>query len=181
MITIATWITLFRIVLVVPIIFFLKQEQFVAAGVVLAVAGLTDLLDGYIARRYAQQSTLGALLDPLADKILMLASFTTFWVFHAPEPLGNGWELTFFVALIWVKELLLALGAFIIFFSGAQPVAARFSGKLAMFFQTVYGLLLFFTRYTKIKIPSYMPWAVTVVTLFALCDYAKIGYRLLRK
>ena len=76
MITLATKVTIFRIFLVAPITLLLAHNYLVAAGFGLALAAFTDWLDGYIARRYHQQTALGALLDPLADKLLMVSIFT---------------------------------------------------------------------------------------------------------
>lgn len=68
-------ITLSRILLTPPIVWFLYRGDYWAALVLLAIAGLTDALDGYLVRRYGWATPVGAWLDPAADKILMLGVY----------------------------------------------------------------------------------------------------------
>jgi cardiolipin synthase len=64
-------ITVFRFILIPPVVWFLWHEQVQYALVLFAIAGFSDALDGYLARRFDWRSRLGAVLDPLADKGLM--------------------------------------------------------------------------------------------------------------
>jgi cardiolipin synthase len=68
-------ISLLRLLAVIPVVFLLLQRQFGWALVLFAVAGLSDGLDGFLAKQYGWQSQLGGILDPLADKVLLMASF----------------------------------------------------------------------------------------------------------
>ena len=68
-------ICLARIALVVPIVQFILQTEFFLALLLIAIAGLSDILDGYLAKRNNWRSKLGALLDPAADKILLVSLF----------------------------------------------------------------------------------------------------------
>lgn len=70
-------LTLLRILLVPVIVIFLMQGAFLKALIVLAVSGITDALDGFLARILHQQTVLGAYLDPLADKALLASCFVT--------------------------------------------------------------------------------------------------------
>lgn len=73
--TIANQLTLLRMLLVPAFVLLVLYSYFGSALVVFIVAGLTDALDGLIARRINQPTTLGAWLDPAADKLLVLAAF----------------------------------------------------------------------------------------------------------
>ena len=75
--TIPNIITLARILLTPLFIIFLIQGRYQKALIIFLLAGLTDLADGLIARHWQQRSLLGMYLDPLADKLLMSASFIT--------------------------------------------------------------------------------------------------------
>ena len=70
-------ICLARIVLVIPIIRSLWQEQFMLSLLLIIIAGLSDILDGYLAKKNNWRSYLGAVLDPAADKILLVSLFLT--------------------------------------------------------------------------------------------------------
>ena len=71
-------ITILRIVLVLPTAWMLWESRFLEAFVLMVVAGVSDALDGFLARRFGWMSKLGASLDPLADKFLVAAIFIVF-------------------------------------------------------------------------------------------------------
>ena len=66
-----------RIVIVIPIIRSLLQEQFLFSLLLIVIAGLSDILDGYLAKKNNWRSYLGSVLDPAADKILLVSLFLT--------------------------------------------------------------------------------------------------------
>lgn len=70
-------ISFLRIALIVPILGLIVTQQFAWALLLFAVAGFSDGLDGYLANRFKWQSRLGALLDPIADKLLVAGLFIT--------------------------------------------------------------------------------------------------------
>ncbi len=78
-------ISTMRILLVVPILMFLLEGEFAWALGLFIVAGFSDGIDGYLARTYDWQSPLGALLDPVADKLLIAGMFVTLsWIELVP-------------------------------------------------------------------------------------------------
>lgn len=78
--SIPNFITLFRVILV-PVVFWLVvTHQMVAAFLVFVVAGLSDAVDGYLAKRFDWATELGAYLDPLADKLLIVCIFVALGV-----------------------------------------------------------------------------------------------------
>lgn len=79
---IANILTISRIVLSPFILFFILQKSWIVSIVLLAIAFATDLFDGYLARKLHQETTLGKVLDPIADKILVfLTLFGLLYVF----------------------------------------------------------------------------------------------------
>lgn len=154
-ITVATYITLARIALVPLILYCLQHDMRAGATALFALAVFTDFLDGYIARRYNQQSALGAVLDPAADKLLMLGIF---WL-CAPRTL---------VIFLVCKELLLLAGGLLLFCAYNKVVHARLSGKVAFCAQVGYSLLLV-TGYTQLHVLA--ACAVVLTALWALIDY----------
>src|SRR5436305_13664508 len=73
----ANWLTVLRILLIPVFVSLLVYRKPGLALFVFVAAALTDLLDGYVARRQGLSSRLGAFLDPMADKLLVVSSFVT--------------------------------------------------------------------------------------------------------
>jgi len=70
-------ICIFRVLLVAPIVAMLLEERYLAALVLFAIAGFSDGLDGFLARTFDWRTPLGSLLDPAADKLLVVSVFLT--------------------------------------------------------------------------------------------------------
>lgn len=100
--TIPNLITLARILLTPLFIIFLIQKRYQLALWIFVLAGLSDLADGVIARRWRQKSPLGTFLDPLADKLLMGSSFITLSISH----LIPSW----LTVIVLSRDLVLVLG-----------------------------------------------------------------------
>lgn len=92
-----------RILLVIPTVYFLAQHQYTHALTVFLIAGLSDGLDGFLARRYGWTTRLGSFLDPMGDKLLMTASY--FMLGHL------GHLPVWLVALVIGRDLVIVLGA----------------------------------------------------------------------
>jgi len=97
-------ITLARVLASLPLFWLLVEAQYVPAFWLALVAGMSDAVDGIIAKRCHWQSVLGGLLDPIADKLLLSACFVgLWWGQHVP---------TWLVALVVGRDLVILLGAF---------------------------------------------------------------------
>lgn len=78
-------ISAIRILLVYPVITAMLANSFKPAFILFTLAGVSDGVDGFLAKRYGWQSRLGSYLDPIADKLLLVASYTTLaWQGHIP-------------------------------------------------------------------------------------------------
>ena len=104
-----------------------------AAIIVFLLAAVSDGLDGYVARRYNQRSKLGAILDPIADKGLLLAALLTLtfinWGDHFP---------LWFPVLIITRDIVIVAGSLgLHYINGEVQVHPRWSGKIATVFQMV--------------------------------------------
>ncbi|MGI9364722.1 MAG: CDP-alcohol phosphatidyltransferase family protein [Rhizobiaceae bacterium] len=106
--TIANLITLLRIVLVPAIIWAILTNQTVLALVLFVVAGLSDAVDGTVARYFDQQTELGTILDPIADKLMLVSVFISLAYLEA-IPL-------WLVILIVSRDILIIFGVFLAFF-----------------------------------------------------------------
>ena len=120
--TIPNVLTIIRIILIpVFVVLFFKGEK-IAALCVFCAASLTDMLDGYLARKLNQITDFGKLFDPLADKLMVLTAMVcqTFW---GPLPLVA-------VIIVAVKELVMVLGG-VFMLSRDVVVYSNYFGKAA--------------------------------------------------
>ena len=76
-------ITGLRIALVWPVFWLISTGEYATALLLAAAAGISDAVDGWLAKRFGWESRLGGLMDPLADKLLLLAGFTALTVIGA--------------------------------------------------------------------------------------------------
>ncbi len=138
--TTANKITILRILLipffVVELIYYVRsgnEAHRLAALLAFAIAAILDGVDGYIARRYHQISELGKILDPLADKLLLVSGIVTLSFNH-----GNflGQIPLWLTGTIIGRDLLILLGVAVIRFTvGKIVVRPRFTGKIATVLQ----------------------------------------------
>ena len=78
-------LSVIRIILTVPIVIALLKEQYLLTLLLFLVAGISDALDGWIAKQFSFQTRLGSLLDPVADKVLLTCTFIAlYWVGRVP-------------------------------------------------------------------------------------------------
>lgn len=98
-------LTLTRLFLIVPFLMFLSQKENVYAFYTFVLAGFTDGLDGWLARHFGWQSLFGSFIDPLADKLLIAASFISLAV------LGKlPWWL---VVLVFLRDVTISIGVLV--------------------------------------------------------------------
>lgn len=138
--TIPNFISFFRILLV-PVFGVLFHKGYLAwALAVLVVSGLTDFVDGKIARKFNQISELGKMLDPLADKLTQITiAILLFLEFNgAADSVIHAFSYVFLVFL--VKEAIFVIGGVIMISLGMVPCAAEIYGKVATF--VFYGVMV---------------------------------------
>lgn len=114
-------LTMSRFVLIPLFLVLYLNDQSIAAYSVLFVAGLTDFLDGYIARRSGQVTVTGSMLDPLADKLMILSVIIALLV-------KNVLPLTAFIVMAF-RELVMIIGSAFFHFRGLKTVPANLIGK----------------------------------------------------
>lgn len=162
-----------RIVLVPAFVTLLVYGYQGAALAVFATAALTDLLDGYVARRHGSQSRLGAFLDPLADKLLMTASFVTLAALGA---------LPFWIAAVVLsRDIVLVAGVVLVHLLGARvhPRPTR-AGKAAMFFQILAVLGGLVRGFVPLGVAlDAVLWLAAAFTVFSGLQYLLHGLRFL--
>ena len=165
-------ISLLRILLVAPFLVAVVYRYYPLALGIFLVAGFSDFLDGFLARRLGQKSLLGAFLDPLGDRLLT----TVAYVALASQSLLPPWLAVTVVA----KDLYVGIGAAILYVAGYRFVAtASLWGKLATLLQFLTtGLIL-------MAVVGLFPWPLFplfyltgLITIVACLDYIRQGVRL---
>lgn len=156
-------ITTFRIFLIPVYLYFFYSgggNKWTYAGIVFIVAGISDLLDGHIARKYGLESRLGILLDPLADKLFafaILISFTHMGVIPS-------WILI----VMGLKEVSLIIGAAILYlFTNKEVLASDRYGKLA----TVFFYISIISIAGKFKYSKVLMIITVLINILALVNY----------
>lgn len=169
----ANCLTVLRILLIPVFVSLLVYRRPGLALLVFAAAALTDLLDGYVARRRGSQSRLGAFLDPLADKMLLISSFVTLTYLKT---------LPFWIAAVVIsRDVILVVGALLIHMMGGRIYPRpTWTGKTATFFQIVTVLLGLASRYiaTPISLGLVM-WLAAGFTIVSGLQYLVQGMRYL--
>jgi cardiolipin synthase (CMP-forming) len=128
--TVPNQITLLRLGFLPLFLILIVYEQYRWALLILVLAGLSDGVDGLLARKLDQKSAIGAYLDPIADKLLLSSSF----VILAMEKI-TPWWLT--IMVLSRDILLLVVAAVIILISGYRPFPPSLLGKATTFFQII--------------------------------------------
>jgi cardiolipin synthase (CMP-forming) len=109
-------LTLARIVLVPLVVWLIITHEMLAAFVLFLLAGLSDAADGYLAKRFQWRTELGAYLDPIADKLLLVSIYVT---------LGFSNHLPAWLVIAVVSRDILIIGAFLLSWVLSRPVAVH--------------------------------------------------------
>ncbi|HXG57629.1 MAG TPA: CDP-alcohol phosphatidyltransferase family protein [Thermoanaerobaculia bacterium] len=178
--TVPNVLTLLRLLLVPCFLFASFRSMYTEAFVIFVTAAMTDVLDGFIARRFNQRSRLGAILDPAADKSLMVGGYL-FYTLRGPLPVVNlpGW-LTF---VVFVRDILIVLFAYLLYTRvNVKRFPPSWAGKTSTVLQAV-------TLATTVAVNAFLPalagplevlFRITLgVTLYSSWDYILRGKRLL--
>src|SRR5213078_4754108 len=169
----ANWLTILRILLIPVFVSLLVYRKPGPALVVFAGAALTDLLDGYIARRRGSQSRLGAFLDPMADKLLLTASFVTLTYLKV---------LPFWIAAVVIsRDVILVVGTVLVYMLGARVhPRPTWAGKAATFFQILTVLTGLLARYLHLPlVPRGVLWLAAAFTVVSGLQYIVQGMKFL--
>ncbi len=169
--TLANQLTILRIVLTPAFVLFVVYDYLGAALVTFVVAGLTDALDGLIARWTGQRTSLGAWLDPMADKLLLV---TTFIVLTLPDiPLTNHLPLWLTVLVISRDIVIVGVVAIVNLAIGPRTFRPSIWGKLATatFIVTSVVVMVFnWRRETSIVVDVFV-WLSLGLTVISSADY----------
>ena len=167
-------ITLSRILMIPFFVNFLVYKYYGYAFAIFLLAGISDGLDGFIARSSKQKTKLGTFLDPMADKLLLTASFVTLTALHL---------IPVWVSIIVIsRDIIIIIGALmLILFQDDLKVSPSLTGKATTLFQIVYivFLLLFIVIGKNIDNIKPIMWIMIGITIASGAQYIYLGFKLL--
>ena len=165
-------LTILRFLIIPIFAYYLCGQQYIVATILFLAGGLTDILDGYIARKYNLVTSWGKIADPLADKLMQLTALVILSLVIKLIPI----EL---LLIILAKEIFMGIGAIVLYKQNNYVVSADWYGKMAtvafylavvmMLFDKPFGQWLIF----GIAFNKLFFWLVVVISLFAFSMYVR--------
>ncbi len=172
---------MFRIILIpfFCVFFLMGSDYYPYAGLMLVLSGLSDMFDGFFARKLHQETELGKILDPIADKLTLAAVVICMWyVYHGRFP----W-LSLALGIMLLKEVCMAVGGMVIVSKGKKLVKAKWWGKIATVgFYTcmilIVALNIFMESDKLTVIVPALAFFAAFLMLFALIMYFRMALKI---
>ena len=165
----------------------LFYQKFLLALAAFIVAGVSDGLDGLLARRFHQQSPLGRILDPIADKMMLVTSFVVLSMKGVyPIPIPKHLPIPFWVTITVIsRDVFILVGAAAIYMvTGFRAFQPSLPGKISTLLQIVAVATVMLAAQTRAGTGYYLPTIYTSVfafTLFSGLHYVFFVSRLLNE
>ena len=175
--TVPNMLSFLRILLILPFVLMFFLNHIIAAFICLVLSGISDMLDGFLARLLHQTSELGKLLDPIADKLTLLAVVICLGI-RIPEifPL---------MVILIVKDIFMIGGGVYLVRNGITPPQSRWYGKVAtiMFYLCVVSVVLYreLLEYDMKKLTVILFVLTVGMMVFALLNYTRLFFRLINE
>lgn len=175
--TVPNLLTYLRIILIIPFVISFLNEKYILSTVLIGMSALSDCFDGLIARTFNQVTDLGKLLDPVADKLTLLAVMVSITLFT---------PVVFPVMVILVvKDIAMLIGGTRLIKIGLTPPAARWYGKVGtVLFYVSVSLIVFLKAMYEYEnaILSIVLLSITaIVMIYALIQYYLLYRQLLKQ
>jgi len=174
-VTLPNLLTVFRMVLIPVFASLLFYQRFVLALVVFVLAGVTDGLDGLLARRFNQKSQLGTILDPIADKLMLVTAFVVLSMRSVfPQPLPSHLPVPFWVTVAVIsRDVFILVGAAAInVVTGFRGFRPSMLGKINTTVQIGAIAAIIFAASVPYGTGYYLPTIYTTVFVFAVLSGA---------
>jgi len=174
--TIPNILTVVRILLTPVFVIAYTSENFNLAWILFAIAGLTDALDGFLARIWNQRTQLGAMLDPLADKTLLVTSFLCLSL--------KGWIPTWFTVLVVSRDFIIVGGLAVLNFWGVdvksriKPIWVSKFTTAAQIVLVVFVMVQHTFGIEYVNVLNVMVWITAASTALSGIAYVRRGFEL---
>ena len=167
--TIPNLITILRVLLAPIFIIYIINDRALGSLIIFLIASISDALDGFIARIFHQKSDLGAYLDPLADKILLVTAYITLAILKMIPP--------WLAVLIISRDVIILLGVLVLYLN-RYPVKIHPSllSKSTTCLQIATILMILSSSYLNIEpVRIYAFWLTGGFTIASGLQYIRIG------
>lgn len=175
--TVPNMISFIRIILIIPFVFFFLAEEYIHAFACVLFSGVSDCLDGFLARKLNQVTDLGKILDPIADKLTLVAVIICLGIL-----VPNIFPL---VITLVTKDVLMLAGGYYLLRKGITPPSAKWYGKVSTIIFYIAVVTIVFCKAFLAKNLTILTAILLVLTaismMFSLIMYAKIFFNLLKK
>ena len=162
-------LTILRFFIIPFIIYYLVKDEYILAFIMLGISGLTDVLDGFIARRFNVITNFGKLVDPLADKFTQISILCTL-LFKGIIPI-------WIVVIVLLKEALMVCGASFLY-GREMVVSSRWYGKAAtvLFYLAIAVSLIIRQFSLDLHFDIFIYYLALIMTIISLIMYFRDFY-----
>lgn len=169
-------LTLLRILLIPAFVIFIINKQIGWALATFAVAGLTDGVDGLLARLTHQRTELGAYLDPIADKLLLASAYITLAIIEVLP--------SWLTVIVLTRDVIILVGLFAFILTGQRPqLRPSLASKITTVLQITTILLALWKGYhpSLAFFATFLIYATALLTIVSGAHYISIGARMLNE
>jgi cardiolipin synthase len=169
-------LTLTRVLMIPFFVIFIINKHFGWALITFVIAGITDGVDGLIARITHQRTELGAYLDPIADKLLLFSAFITLAIIEVIP--------SWLVVIVITRDVIILVGFLVMFLTNYHPkINPSLLSKMTTVFQILTIVLVLFTGYYPVfkQISMIAIYGTAVMTVLSGAHYIYIGTRILNE
>jgi len=169
-------LTLTRVLLIPLFVIFIINKRFEWALITFAIAGITDGIDGLIARITHQRTELGAYLDPIADKLLLFSAFITLAIIEIIP--------SWLVVIVITRDVIILVGFLVMMLTNYHPkINPSLLSKMTTAFQIVTILLSLMVGYSPTfqQLSMIAIYGTAILTILSGSHYIYIGTRILNE
>jgi cardiolipin synthase len=169
-------LTLTRVLLIPVFVIFILDHSYLYALITFAIAGITDGVDGLLARLTRQKTELGAYLDPIADKLLIVSAYITLAIIEIIP--------SWLAVIVITRDVIIMLGILVMLLTSYHPsIRPSFISKITTTFQIMTVLVTLMVGYYSFLSPL-IPFAIygtTLLTILSGAHYIFVGTRILNQ
>lgn len=168
--TVPNIITMIRILLTPVFVIYLINDQLLTGLAILVICGISDGLDGFIARVFNQKSRLGSYLDPLADKITLVSAFVALAI--------RGFVPSWLSVVVISRDVMILIGIVILYLAGVvlNNIKPAASSKITTCFQFITVIAVLASEYL-VSFKGYYPYLYYATALFTIISFFQYLYQ----